>query len=91
LQKRYGPDGLVVAYRSFKDVADLQNAGLTVAVLKFNALQDHCVPVLGVSTNGVLVGDPLTGLAWMPAADFEDKWEFVGLVLKRSDQGNSRP
>jgi hypothetical protein len=87
LQKHYRTNGLLVDYRSFRDVADLKQAGLTVAVVKFNALQDHCVTVLGVETNLVLVGDPLNGLTLMPAEEFESKWLFVGIVLKRSTAG----
>ncbi|HWV98712.1 MAG TPA: cysteine peptidase family C39 domain-containing protein [Candidatus Acidoferrum sp.] len=51
--------------------------------MRFNALQDHCVTVLGVETNRVLVGDPLSGLASVPTEEFEDRWQFAGIVLKR--------
>jgi len=54
-----------------------------VAVMKFNALQDHCVAIMGVETNRVLVGDPLSGLNSSSIEDFEEKWLFVGAVLKR--------
>jgi predicted double-glycine peptidase len=87
LQKQYRTNGLVAEYRSFKDISDLRQAGLTVAVLKFNALQDHCVTILGVQTNCVLVGDPLNGLTLMPTDEFENKWLFVGIVLKRTAAG----
>lgn len=84
LQKRYGSSGLTAEYRGFENAAELGAAGLTVAVMKFNVLQDHCVAVLGVETNHVLVGDPLTGLTVCSIKDFEEKWAFVGIVLKRS-------
>ena len=42
LQKRYRGQGLV-EYRGFRSVEELRGAGQTVAVMKFNALQDHCV------------------------------------------------
>ncbi|HWH67755.1 MAG TPA: cysteine peptidase family C39 domain-containing protein [Candidatus Sulfotelmatobacter sp.] len=83
LQKRYGCEGLLAEYRAFKDVEALKQAGLTVAVLKFNALQDHCVTVLGVETNRVIIGDPLSGLALLSTEEFENKWQYVGVVLKR--------
>jgi hypothetical protein len=96
LQWRYGADGLLVEYRAFKDIDDLKKSGLTVAVLQFNALQDHCVTVLGVETNRVLIGDPLNGLASISTEDFENKWQFVGIVLKRGTsevvrEGMKRP
>ena len=83
LQKRYGVDGLVAEYRAFKNVEELRKAGLTVVVLKFNALQDHCVAVLGVETNRIVVGDPLNGLSLVSPEEFESKWLFVGIALKR--------
>ena len=83
LQKRYAADGLVAEYRAFADVADLESAGLTVVVLRFNALQDHCVTVLGVETNRVTVGDPLVGLTSLSTEEFENQWQFAGIVLRR--------
>lgn len=83
LQRRYGADGLVAEYRAFKDIADLKRAGLTVAVIKFNTLLDHCVAVLGVEDNRVAVGDPLNGLSLVSTEEFERQWLFAGIVLKR--------
>lgn len=83
LQKRYGADGIVAEYRGFKDAAEMRGAGLVVAVMRFNALQDHCVTVLGVETNHVVVGDPLSGLITNSTEEFESKWQFAGIVLRR--------
>lgn len=83
LQRRYGASGLVAEYRGFRSVDELRDAGLTVAVMKFNALQDHCVAILGVETNRVLVGDPLSGFSASSTEEFQGKWLFVGIVLKR--------
>jgi hypothetical protein len=83
MQKRYRANGLVVEYRSFKSLDDLKIAVPMVAVMKFNTLQDHCVAVFGVQPNGILVGDPLSGLSVVPVEEFENKWMFVGIVLKR--------
>src|SRR5436309_1325824 len=54
LQKRYSADGLIAEYRAFKDIEDLRKAGLTVAVVEFNSMLDHCVTVLGVEDNQVV-------------------------------------
>jgi hypothetical protein len=83
LQKRYGCDGLVAQYRAFRSVDELKDAGLTVAVMKFNALQDHCVAIMSVETNRVLIGDPLSGLNSSSFEEFADKWLFVGVVMRR--------
>jgi hypothetical protein len=82
LQKRYATNGLVVEYRGFRAASELKDAGLTVAVVKFNALQDHCVAILGVETNRIIIGDPLSGLGSSSIEEFENNWQFVGVVLK---------
>lgn len=82
LQKRYATNGLRAEYRAFRNVQELRDAGLTVAVMSFNALQDHCVAVLGVETNRVIIADPLSGLSSSSIEEFEEKWQFVGIVLK---------
>jgi len=83
LQKYYGQDGLIAEYRSFKDISELKQAGLTLAVTKYAFLVDHYVTVLEVTDSEVVVGDPLGGLGRMSYADFRKKWRFVGVVLKR--------
>jgi predicted double-glycine peptidase len=75
---------LVTEYREFKSVDELRAAGLAVAVMKFNTLQYHCVAILGVETNRVLVGDPLSGLSPCSIAEFEEKWLFAGIVPRRT-------
>lgn len=64
---------LVADYRGFRDVPELKDASLIVAVMKFNTLQDHCVAILGVETNCVSIGDPLSGLDSLSIGEFEDK------------------
>lgn len=87
IQKRYRASGLVVGYRVFRSVEDLKDAVPMVAVMKFNAMQDHCVAIFGVQTNGLLVGDPLSGLSVVPTSEFENNWQFVGIVFTRARNG----
>ncbi|HWQ91652.1 MAG TPA: cysteine peptidase family C39 domain-containing protein [Clostridia bacterium] len=83
LQKRYGGEGIVVEYRSFNKAEELKSSGLTIAVVAFNAMQDHCVAILGMEANQVRIGDPLSGLSLMPVEEFEKNWQFVGIVVRR--------
>jgi hypothetical protein len=83
LQERYGKDGLASEFRVFDDVAELKSAGLTLAVIKFNFFMDHYVTVLEVTDSEVVAGDPLNGLIRYSRKEFEDKWRFVGVVLRR--------
>jgi predicted double-glycine peptidase len=83
LQKQYGKDGLVAEYRAFKNISELKQAGLTLAVIKFGFMVDHYVAVLDVTDSEVVVGDPLNGLDKMSYEEFQQKWRFVGVVLHR--------
>ena len=83
LQKQYGKDGLVVEYRAFKNISELKQTGLTLAVIKFGFMVDHTVAVLKVTDSEVIVGDPLNGLDKMSYEEFRQKWRFIGVVLHR--------
>jgi predicted double-glycine peptidase len=89
LKRRYAKDGLQVNYRGFSSLEELKEAGLTIAVIKFNTLQDHCVTIMGVESNAVAVADPLNGLSNWPAETFEDKWLYAGIVLRREGSHDS--
>ena len=83
LQKEYGKDGLRVTCRAFKNVSELQHAGITLAVIKYGFMVDHWVTVLGATDSEVIVGDPLGGLVRMSYEDFSQRWRFIGIVLER--------
>ncbi len=83
LQKRYGPEGLVAAYRKFADVNELRGSGLVLAVIKFNLIMDHYVTVLKADNHEVTVGDPLTGVHRYTYSEFAAEWRFVGVVMSR--------
>lgn len=87
LQDYYGRDGLVAEYRAFHDIAELKQAGLTLAVVKFSFLVDHYVTVLEVTDSAVIVGDPLSGRESLSHEDFLQKWRHTGVVLKRPSPG----
>jgi predicted double-glycine peptidase len=44
---------------------------------------DHYVTVLEITDSEVIVGDPLDGLDKMSYDEFQEKWRFVGIILKR--------
>ena len=88
LQNRYGADGLKCRYRYFDSIAQLRNAGITLAVVRDALLSDHCVTVLEVSDRMVVIADPVVGRRLMSHEQFEKIWRFSGIVLKRdSPQG----
>ena len=83
LRQKYSRDGLAVEYRFFKNLEELRQAGLTLAVVKFSFLVDHYVAVLKVTDAIVVVGDPLNGIETMSRADFFERWRFCGIVLHK--------
>lgn len=83
LQNRYGPDGLICQYRRFASIDQLKNAGLTLAVVSYTFLSDHCVAVLEVSDKTICIADPVTGRQLMTHKQFERIWRFSGITLKR--------
>ena|SRR5258707_857435 len=83
LEHEYGKKGLLVKCRVFKNISELKQAGLTIAVIKYSLLEDHWVTVLEVTDSEVIVGDPLAGRTRLSYDDFCKKWRFIGIVLQR--------
>jgi len=84
LQDRYSADGLRCQYRRFESIDQLRNAGVTLAVVRDAFLLDHCIAVLDVSDDAVIVADPVTGRRLIPYEQFEKIWRFCGIVLQRN-------
>jgi hypothetical protein len=83
LRRRCEGTELVCGYRHFRDLAELRQAGVTIAVIKFGLLVDHYVTVLQITDDRVIVGDPLLGRVEYSHAQFEEKWRRLGIVLHR--------
>jgi predicted double-glycine peptidase len=83
LQSHYGARGLSAELRQFKDLRELAQAGLTLAVIKYGFLLDHFVTVLNVTDKEITVGDPLSGKSVYSYEEFAKVWRFSGIVLKR--------
>ncbi|HEX5221540.1 MAG TPA: cysteine peptidase family C39 domain-containing protein [Verrucomicrobiae bacterium] len=86
LQAHYAMEGLVSDYRVFRSVDELRDGGLTLAVIKYGFWLDHYVTVLNVTDQEVVVGDPSHGLRTFTHQEFQDKWRFEGVVLKRPER-----
>lgn len=83
LRRHYGKDGLIAEYKVFKNIDELKNAGLTLAVTKHSLLEDHFVAVLEVTSDSVILGDPVGGRVTPTREEFLKKWRFTGVVLRR--------
>ena len=82
LRSHYGAIGLEVRYQRFQQVADLNQPGVTLAVVKYDFMVDHFVAVLGITDQEVIVGDPLSGKTIYSCKDFAKLWRFCGISLK---------
>jgi hypothetical protein len=84
LRNRYSADGLSCQYRRFDSIDQLRNAGITLVVVRNAFLLDHCIAVLDVSDDAVIIADPVMGARLMPCEQFEKIWRFCGIVLQRN-------
>jgi hypothetical protein len=85
LQDAYGEHGLSCEYRLFDSVAELKEAGITIALIKLNLVTDHHVAILEVTDDEVIIGDPLEGKRSISHAEFEKIWRFSGIVLRKEE------
>jgi predicted double-glycine peptidase len=86
LQSRYSAEGLSCKYRRFDSIAQLKNAGVTLALVKETLFMNHCIAVLEVTDEAVTVADPVTGTQMMPYEQFEKIWRFCGIELQRNNR-----
>ncbi|MBN1766510.1 MAG: hypothetical protein JW860_14745 [Sedimentisphaerales bacterium] len=87
LQKHYESQGVICTYRPFKDIEELQDAGLTIVVIRYGVFIDHFITILEVRENDLVVADPLQGKTYLSHDEFRKKWRHSGIVLKRVPPG----
>lgn len=85
LQDAYEKRGLSCEYRLFDSVAELKEAGITIALIKLNLVTDHHVAILEVTDDEVIIGDPLEGKRSISHAEFEKIWRYSGIVLRKEE------
>jgi MFS family permease len=83
LRRKYRSAGLEAEYRFFRSLDELKAAGLTLAILKLDFLIDHYVVVLEVGEREVVIGDPLEGLVRLSREQFDERWRYQGVVLRK--------
>lgn len=84
LRKQYAGMGLECRFRLFDSIDQLADADVTLVVVKDHFLADHCIAVLEVDDDYVVVGDPVSGKKILSRQQFSDKWRFSGITIKRS-------
>lgn len=85
LDTLYGRQGLRCEFRHFRSAAEMKTVCPVIAQIKYGFLVDHLVCVLAVTDKFVVVGDPLHGKAYMTHSEFEQKWRYLGIILRREN------
>lgn len=89
IENRYAEQGLECRYRGFDSISELNSEGITLAVVRDAFLYDHCIAVLRVSPDSIIVADPALGKLAIPREQFRKIWRFAGIELKRSIGGRT--
>ncbi len=83
LTQRYADKGLDCSFQLFDSIDQLRDADVTLVVVKDHFLADHCIAVLDVGDDNVVVADPVLGRCVISREKFAHKWRFSGIAIKR--------
>lgn len=81
INKEYADQGLNCRFRRFDSIDQLKQADITLAVVRDHFLSDHCIAVLEVRDNTVVLADPVCGLGILTYEQFAKVWRFSGIAL----------
>jgi len=80
----YADQGITAAYRPFKFIDELKDAGVTIVVIKHSFLIDHYVTVLDVTDDEIVTADSLVGRYSMSHSHFLTIWRSTGIVIQKN-------
>jgi predicted double-glycine peptidase len=83
ITRRYADAGVECRFRLYHCVDELKDADVSLVVVKDHFLTDHCIAVLGVNKDSVVVGDPARGREIIPRETFMDEWRYIGIAINR--------
>lgn len=83
ISQRYSEYGLNCEYRRFDSINQLEDADVTLVAVRDTLFSDHCVAVLEISEDSVIIADPAAGKTSISREDFERIWRSAGIALKR--------
>ncbi|MFA7486039.1 MAG: hypothetical protein WCZ89_08450 [Phycisphaerae bacterium] len=82
INSEYGSLGVESSFRRFKSIEELKRFDFTLAVVKDSFLSDHCVAVLEVGDDYVIIADPVWGKGAFSYEQFSEIWRFSGVAIK---------
>lgn len=83
INTRFGEQGVVAEYRWFHGIDELDNDGVTLAVVRGGLWYDHFVAVLDISDDEILIADPIDGLHKLSRDTFRRMWRGSGVTIRR--------
>jgi len=84
LQNHYAPAGLECRYEPVASADQLRHDDAVLVILREGFLADHCVAVLDVTDQSVVIADPADGKRILPRPQFERLWRHWAIRLRRS-------
>lgn len=84
INSEYASYGLSCEFERYDSVAELQKVDVTLAVVKDRFLNDHCVAVLEVDDESVLIADPASGKHIISHEKFAQIWRFSGIAIRKN-------
>lgn len=83
VRNHYEPLGLLYSFGMYDSLAAIPRDAVFLAMMRDSFYGDHCVAVLDITANHILVADPAEGLQYVPTADFLLNWRRSGILLRR--------
>ncbi|MCP4708365.1 MAG: hypothetical protein GY869_07060 [Planctomycetes bacterium] len=79
----YADQGVTAAYRPFKSIDQLKDAGITIVVIKYSFLIDHFITILEITDDQVVAADPLVGHYTVSRNHFQQIWRQTGITIRK--------
>jgi predicted double-glycine peptidase len=89
IDKQYSSLGLESTFRMFNSVDQLKEADYTLVIVKDHFLSDHCIVVLEVRDDSIVVADPVRGKEIISRQSFENMWRFSGITINRRQRAKT--
>lgn len=83
IRRQYQRQGLECGFGFFESLAQVPRDAALLAVMRDSTWGDHCVAVLQITADEVMIADPAAGLQCVPTDQFLRAWRGTGIVLRR--------
>ena len=89
VEKLYSSQGIECLCGYYESLEEIKGDCPVIAIIEYAPLIDHYVTILEVTPENLVVGDPLKGKIRMSREEFKQKWRFVGIEVRRTNNQNN--